>query len=256
MTTTPHRSIDLNADVGEGAGHDARLMRFISSANIACGAHAGDDATMVATVALARRHGVAIGAHPGHADRASFGRREIAVRPEVAAVLVVEQVARLADIAGAMPRHVKLHGGLYHQVARDACLAAAVSDAIAHRWPGMMLVAPAGSQLVDVARARGLAVSEEAFVDRAYASDDTLVPRSEPGATITDPIAAAARAVRLACEGIIEAIDGTRLAISADTLCLHGDGPNAVAIAEAVQAALAAAGIAVLAAGSVTQKPS
>jgi 5-oxoprolinase (ATP-hydrolysing) subunit A len=238
-------TIDLNCDLGEGAAHDAAVMPLFSSANIACGGHAGDDATMAATVALARRHGAAIGAHPGHADREHFGRREPAITPAAAAGLVVEQMARLEAVAGTAPRHVKLHGGLYHQAARDELLAAAVSEAIAVRWPGMILVAPAGSRLVVVARARGLAVAEEAFIDRAYAADGTLLPRSQPGAMIADAASAAARAVRLAREGVVEASDGATVAIRADTLCIHGDGPDPVSLATAVRAALAVAGITV-----------
>jgi UPF0271 protein len=246
MTTARDRSIDLNADVGEGAAHDADLMRFVSSATIACGGHAGDDATMAATVTMARANAVAIGAHPGHADREYFGRRELAITPDEAAALVVEQVARLVAIAGGDPRHVKLHGGLYHQVARERPLAEAVTRAIADRWPTMILFAPAGSQLACVTRARGLAVAEEAFADRRYAANGSLVPRSDSRAVIADPREAAERAVRLVREGIIEAIDGTPVPLRADTLCIHGDGPDPVAIAAAVRASLKAAGIAVL----------
>jgi UPF0271 protein len=239
------RSIDINADVGEGAGHDAALMPLISSANIACGGHAGDDASMAATVALARRHGVRIGAHPGHPDPESFGRRELAITPEGAAALVVAQIARLAAIVGEAPQHTKLHGALYHQVARDPVLAAAVANAIVSRWPGMRLIAPAGSPLVEVARASNLAVSQEAFVDRRYRSDGTLVPRSEPRSVVSDPDEAARCALRLTRAEGIEAVDGSRLAIHADTLCIHGDGANPVAIATAVRATLQAAGIVV-----------
>lgn len=235
-------SIDLNCDLGEGGSHDAEIMPLVSSVNIACGGHAGDEETMAATVALARKHGVVIGAHPGHADREHFGRRERPITAEQAAALVVDQVAALAAVAGEPPRHVKLHGGLYHQVGRDAALAAAVVDALAVRWPRVLIVAFAGSPLVTVARDRGLAVAEEAFIDRAYSADGTLVPRSQPGAVITDATAAAARAVRLAREGLVEAIDGTVLTIHADTLCIHGDGPDAVVIARAVRAAFNADG--------------
>ncbi len=243
MTESVARSIDLNADVGEGAGHDADLMRFISSANIACGGHAGDEATMAATVALARSHGVAIGAHPGHADRKHFGRRELAIPPYRAVTLVVEQIARLEAIAGEPPQHVKLHGGLYHQVARDRWLAEVVTAALVGRWPRVALVAPGGSCLVDVARGFGVCVAEEAFVDRGYAPDGRLVPRSDRGAVITDAHEAAERAVRVVREGIIEAVDGTPLRIRPDTLCIHGDGPDPVGLAAAVRAALDAAGI-------------
>jgi len=238
-------AIDLNCDLGEGAGSDAAVMPLVSSANIACGGHAGDHATMVAAVALARRHGVAIGAHPGHADREQFGRRQLPITPAAAATLVVEQVARLAEVAGEPPRHVKLHGGLYHQAAGDEPLAAGVAAALAARWPGMILFAPAGSLLVRLARDHGLVVAEEAFIDREYAADGMLVPRSQPGAAIADRQAAAERAVRLVREGCVRAIDGSDLPIRADTLCIHGDGLDPVGLAGAVREALAAAGIAV-----------
>jgi UPF0271 protein len=243
MSGLLNATIDLNCDLGEGAPHDAALMPLVTSANIACGGHAGDDATMAATVALARRHGVAIGAHPGHADREHFGRRELPLAPHAASALVVGQVERLQAVAGEPPRHIKLHGGLYHQVARDAALATAVADAIVARWPRMVVIAPAGSRLVTAARGRGLAVAEEAFIDRAYAPDGTLVPRSEPGAVIADPRAGAERAVRLVQEGVVEAADGGLIRLRADTLCIHGDGPDPVGLARAVRSALVAAGI-------------
>lgn len=239
------KAIDLNCDLGEGCPHDAALMPLVTSANIACGGHAGDDATMATAVALARRHGVAIGAHPGHADREHVGRREVPITGAAAAALVLEQVDRLAALAGEPPRHVKLHGGLYHQVARDKGLGLAVAAAIAGRWPGMILVAPAGSRLVAVARDQGLMVAEEAFIDRAYAADGTLVSRSQPGALVSDPRAAAERAVRLVREGVVEAIDGREARLRADTLCIHGDGPGPVDLARAVRHALAAAGVVV-----------
>lgn len=243
MSVEKSRVIDLNADVGEGFPCDALLMPLVTSANIACGGHAGDEATMMATVARARRQGVAIGAHPGHPDREHFGRRELPIRPEAAAALVVEQVANLERVAAESPRHVKLHGGLYHQVARDRLLAESVVEAIADRWPSMIVVAPARCLFVEVARARGLRVAAEAFIDRAYAVDSTLVPRSQPGAVIADPTEAARRAVQLARDRVVEAVDGTLLPLDVDTLCIHGDGPNPVAVAKAVRAALEAAGI-------------
>ncbi len=243
MSLTQRTTIDLNCDLGEGAPHDAAVMPLVSSANIACGGHAGDEATMAATVALARRHGAAIGAHPGHPDREHFGRRLLAIAPEAAAALVVEQVARLAAVAGEPPRHVKFHGGLYHQVAHDESLATAIAEALVTRWPAMILVAPAASLLVSLARARGLAVAEEAFIDRAYAADGTLLPRSEPGAVIADPREAAEQAVRLVQEGVVVAADGGLIRLRADTLCIHGDGPDPVGLAEAVHEALGRAGI-------------
>lgn len=243
MTSQPRLTIDLNCDLGEGGPHDAELMPLVSSANIACGGHAGDARTMAAAVALARRHGVAIGAHPGHVDREHFGRRELPITPAAAATVVIDQVAALEAIAGEPPRHVKLHGGLYHQVGRDETLGEAVVNAILARWPRMVLVAFAGSPLVAVARRHGLAVAEEAFLDRAYAAGGAMVPRFESGAMIDDPHEAAVRAVRLVCEGVVEAIDGTRLPIAADTLCIHGDGIRSLAIASAVHNAFKRASI-------------
>lgn len=235
--------VDLNADVGEGAGHDAALVPLVSSVNIACGAHAGDTATMRETVALARRHGVAIGAHPGHADPAHRGRRPLPVGPDEAADLVAGQIAALEAVTGGPLAHVKLHGALYHQVADDAALAEAVAARLARSWPRLAVVAPAASTLASVARAHGLVVAEEAFIDRAYADDGRLLARSEPGAVLADPAAAAAQAVRLARAGRVRTVGGRDLAVRADTLCVHGDGPDPVGCLRAVRTALAAAGI-------------
>lgn len=243
MNREPRATIDVNCDLGEGAPHDAAVMPLVTSANIACGGHAGDEATMAATVALARRHGVAIGAHPGHADREHGGRRSLAITPDAAAALVLEQVGRLAAVAGEPLRHVKLHGGLYHQVGHEEPLAKAVAAALAARWPGMILVAPARSLLVAEGRRLGLMVAEEAFIDRAYVADGTLVPRSESGAIIADPRAAAERAVRLVQDECVESVDGGVVRVHADTLCIHGDGPDPAGLARAVREALERAAI-------------
>lgn len=245
MTGRPRLAIDLNCDLGEGGLHDADLMPLVSSANIACGGHAGDTVSMAAAVTLARRHGVAIGAHPGHADREHFGRRELPITPDEAAALVIDQAAALEAVAGEPPRHLKLHGGLYHQAGRDKPVGEAIVRAIVARWPRLMLVAFAGSPLVAVARRHGLTVAEESFLDRAYAADGSLVPRSQPGAMIDDPQEAATRAVQLVCEGVVETIDGRRLPITADTLCIHGDAATSLAIARAVREAFDRAGIVV-----------
>jgi KipI family sensor histidine kinase inhibitor len=242
-------TVDLNCDLGEGMEHDAALMPLISSANIACGGHAGDDRTMAVAVALARRHGVAIGAHPGHADRLHFGRRERPLDPESVAALVLGQIAALAAHAGADLHHVKLHGALYHQVDEDDALAAAVAAALRARFPGLIVYARAGGALARQAQAEGLAVAEEAFIDRAYHGDGRLAPRSTPGAVIAAVAAAADRARRLVCEGCVEAIDGTQLAIRPHTLCIHGDGENPVAVAVAARDALARVGVAIRAPG-------
>ncbi len=241
-------AIDLNCDVGEGAEHDAALIPLVSSANIAAGAHAGGGETLAATVRLALDHGVAIGAHPGHADRGTFGRRELPITPAAAATLVETQIAAVARCAGTALHHVKLHGGLYHQVGRDPALADAVAAMLAARWPHLVVYAAAGSTLVAAARAAGLAVAEEAFADRRYAPDGSLVPRAQPGGVIVDPATAAAQGVRLATSGRVETSDTSEISVAADTLCIHGDTPAAVAIAAALRAALGAAGVAIRAA--------
>jgi len=243
-------SIDLNADVGEGCGHDEELVPLVSSVNIACGAHAGDEATMKRTVELALRHGAAIGAHPGFADPGSFGRREIPVTPREAAELVVGQALCLEGIAvrlGARLRHVKLHGALYNMASRDAALARAVARALleasALRECGWVLLALAGSELLAAGRALGLQVLSEAFADRAYLADGSLARRGDPGAVIADEEIAADQAVRLARDGVIRAIDGTDVLVEADTICIHGDNPGSASLARRIRKRLAGEGI-------------
>ncbi|HEY5079219.1 MAG TPA: 5-oxoprolinase subunit PxpA [Opitutaceae bacterium] len=242
--------IDLNADVGEGCATDSQLVPLVSSVNIACGGHAGDLETMRRTVALALRNRVAIGAHPGFADRANFGRKELPVTPGQAAALVVEQTWLLESVAsklGASVGHIKLHGALYNMASRDRVLAAAIAAAISEaaresgsRW---LLVALAGSELYSIARAFGLRVSAEAFADRSYRDDGTLAPRTEPGAVIADESKAASQAVRLAKEGLVRTAGGADVPVSADTICIHGDGPNAVALARRIRDDLELAGV-------------
>ena len=243
------RRIDLNCDLGEGAGHDAELMPLITSANIACGAHAGDEATMRATVALAKKHGVAIGAHPGFADRANFGRRELPVTPTQACELVFRQIQALQEVAakaGAIVRHVKLHGALYNMVSRDRALAEAVVGAVRVTGRNPVLLALAGSELEKVARANGdIIVVSEVFADRTYRADGSLTPRTEPNALITDEAAAVAQVLRMVREGKVRATDGTDVSISADTICLHGDGAHPVEFARRLRQELAAAGVAI-----------
>jgi UPF0271 protein len=245
-------TIDLNADVGEGCGFDAGLVPLVSSVNIACGAHAGDEAAMREAVLLSMRHGVAIGAHPGFADREHFGRREIAMEPDEAAILVVAQARRLRSLAqaiGASVGHVKLHGALYNMAARDPRLAGAVASALdedarssGHAWT---LVALAGSALEAAGRNRGLRVVAEAFADRAYARDGTLSPRSAHGAVIVDVRQAARQALSIAREGTVVAGGGEVVAVKADTICIHGDNPQAPLFARAIRGELEAAGITV-----------
>jgi len=233
--------LDLNCDLGEGAGHDAELMPLITSANIACGAHAGDAATMRATVALAQRHGVAIGAHPGYADRANFGRREVVLPAAALRELVTTQIAALARLGPL--RHVKPHGALYNLAARDREVAAVVADAVRAANPRLILFALAGSELARAGRAAGLAVAKEIFADRTYRHDGSLTPRSQPDALITDEAAAVAQVLRMVRGGGVRKTNGARVRVRADTVCLHGDGPHAVAFARRLRRELSAAGI-------------
>jgi UPF0271 protein len=243
-----HR-IDLNCDLGEGAGHDAELMPFITSANIACGGHAGDADSMRAAVELAVRHGVAPGAHPGLNDREGFGRREQPLTPAQAYELVAAQVwalQKIARAAGARLAHVKPHGALYNLAARDAALAQAVAAAVREADPQLVLIGLAGSRLPAAGHACGLRVAREVFADRSYEPDGSLTPRSRPDAFITDEAAAAARILRMVREGRVRATDGFDLTIKADTVCIHGDGPHAVALARRLNQELRQAGIALL----------
>jgi UPF0271 protein len=249
---SPRRSIDLNADVGEGCGHDDELVPLVSSVNIACGAHAGDEETMRRTVELALRHGAAVGAHPGFADRGNFGRREIPVTAREAADLVVGQTHRLEEIAsgmGARLRHVKLHGALYNMASRDPALAEAVARALfeakGRHGDHWVIVALAGSHLASAGRALGMRVLSEAFADRAYAPDGQLAPRSLPGAFIEDEELAAAQAARLARDGLVRATDGSDIVVDADSICIHGDSPRSAALASKIRERLAADGIGV-----------
>jgi len=234
-------TIDLNCDLGEGAGHDAELMPLITSANIACGGHAGDVATMREAMALARRHGVGVGAHPGFADRENFGRREIVLPAAELQQLVSRQICALA-LFGSV-RHVKPHGALYNLAARDAAVAKTVATAVRAADASLILFALAGSELVRAGRAAGLRVAEEVFADRTYQHDGSLTPRSQADALITDEAVAAAQVLRMVREGVVRAADGTDVAIKADTVCVHGDGPQAVAFAKRLRAELTKAGM-------------
>jgi UPF0271 protein len=244
--------VDLNADLGEsfGAwalGDDEGLLACVSSANVACGFHAGDPSVIDRTVALAARAGVAVGAHPGYPDLRGFGRREMAVVPAEVEADVLYQAGALAAFArshGTRLTHVKPHGALYNQAARDERLARAVARGVARLGRNLTLVGLAGSSaLRAAARDEGLRFAAEAFVDRAYDAQGRLLPRSQPGALIADPAEAAARAVRLARDGVVVSAEGAPLEVSAETLCLHGDSPRALALARAVREALEAAGV-------------
>ena len=226
--------IDLNADVGEGCGQDAALMRSISSANVACGLHAGDPAVMRDTLLLAREHGVAVGAHPGFADREHFGRRDLQLPPEEITDLVARQIDALSAIAagaGIRVQHVKPHGALYNIAVRDRRVADAIARGTASVDPSLILVGLPDSQLVAAGAAAGLRTAREAFADRAYRPDGTLLARSEPGAVIYDPADVLARVVELAQRPNV------------DTICVHGDTPGAAELAAGIRAALEAAKI-------------
>jgi UPF0271 protein len=244
------RSIDLNADVGEGCGQDGALMPLISSANIACGIHAGDDDSMREAVALALEYGVAIGAHPSFPDREHFGRREMRLNARELRECIVAQIESLASVAaaaGTRLRHVKPHGALYNMAARDEELAEAVVTAIRSVDPALMLFGLAGSSLETVAARLRLPFVSEAFADRAYRSDGSLVPRDQPGSVLQNATDVAARAVAMVQEGGVVAVDGSRVSIAADTICVHGDTPEAAALARSIREALAAAGVTVTA---------
>ncbi len=247
-------SVDLNADLGEGfgpwkMGNDAELLDIVSSANIACGFHAGDPAIMARTVRLCRDKGVGIGAHPGFDDKIGFGRREIAgTEPALLEAMILYQIGALREIAaaeGAGIGHVKLHGALANMAARDANLARLVALALARLPSPPVLLAIAGTHLEREGRAAGLTVAAEVFADRGYGDDGHLLPRAEEGALLTDPHEAAERMVRMVEEGVIVCRSGKCLPVTIDSICVHGDGPAALAIARAVREALETAGIAV-----------
>ena len=244
-------SVDLNCDIGEGfgawtLGSDAELLSQVTSANIACGYHAGDPATMRRTIDLALERGVALGAHPGLPDLAGFGRRAIEISVEDAYDMVVYQVGALAAFAtarGARLAHVKPHGALYNMAAARAPLADAIARAVRDVDRSLMLFGLAGSALVAAARSVGVVAIEEVFADRRYAPNGALVARSEPGAVIEDANAAVAQAVRMVRDSRVTAIDGTEVAVRADTICIHGDTPGAAGHARALRDALTAVGI-------------
>lgn len=242
--------IDLNADVGEGIGDDEGVLPLVSSANIACGFHAGNPLQMRTTVQFSRKHGVAVGAHPGFQDLEGFGRRDMRVSTAELENLVAYQIGALAGVAaveGVRLSHVKPHGALYNMAARDAAMADAVARAIRAVDASLVLFALSGSQLVAAGQQAGLRVASEVFADRGYRPDGSLAPRGTPGAVITDAAEVARRAVYMAARQTVWAFDGTAVSVKADTICIHGDTPGAAALARAVREALASAGIEVAA---------
>lgn len=246
--------IDINCDMGEsfGAyrmGDDEKIMPFITSANVACGFHAGDPVVMAGTVRLAAAHNVAVGAHPGYADLVGFGRRNMETSPGEIKNLVLYQVGAMAAFtaaSGVELQHVKLHGALYNYASADERAASEVIEAVKSFDPELWLFAPSGSMLVEMAKAKGMRVAREAFADRAYNGDGRLVSRKLQGSVIRDLRQVRERVVKLVKTGAVASIDGDDIALDADTLCIHGDTPGAWQIAKTVREALDGAGIRVV----------
>ncbi|WP_075180711.1 5-oxoprolinase subunit PxpA [Pantoea sp. 1.19] len=240
--------IDVNADLGEGADCEEALLQLVSSANIACGYHAGDAHTMRQSLRWARQYGVAAGAHPSFPDRENFGRTRMSLPPEQVYALVREQIDTLAALAaetGISLRHVKPHGMLYNQSAEDPALAAAIARAVRDSDPQLVLVGLAGSVSVQVARQLGLTTCEEVFADRGYQASGALVPRGAPGAIIEEAERAIDQTLSMVCDGRVRAVNGEWVRVNAQSVCLHGDGAHALEFARRLRAAFTAAGVAV-----------
>jgi UPF0271 protein len=238
--------VDLNADLGEGSGHDAELFGLISSASIATGFHAGDADTMHAAVVGATAHGVAIGAHPSFFDRENFGRRELKVSPEEASEAVAYQLGifqAIATAAGVSPNHVKPHGALYNMAVRDEKLADAIARAIKSVDSNLILFAPDNTDLASAGEAHGLQIAREVFADRNYLSDGWLVPRTRADALLTDPAEAAKRVLRMLREGKVRSVEGDDVNVRAETICVHGDTPGAVEFARELRSQLVSQGV-------------
>ena len=250
--------IDLNADLGESfgrwlLGNDAEVMKSITSANVACGFHAGDPGVMRATVQMARDAGVAIGAHPGFPDLVGFGRRNMAASPREVEDLVLYQVGALAGIAaadGVRLQHVKAHGALYNMAVRDRSLADAIARAAASLDRALLLFALPGTELLKAGEAAGLRVVAEGFADRAYEHDGSLVSRTKPGSVIHDVDTVVDRAVRMARDGIVVTAEGQEIAMRVQTLCTHGDTPGSHHLTRTLREALERSGIMVRAPGA------
>lgn len=245
------KHIDLNCDMGEmpealADGTQEALLQFVTSANVACGGHAGDEQMMRATIQQAQRAGVAVGAHPGYEDRANFGRNELKMKPEEIAALVHKQILALAAVAeecGVRIGYVKPHGALYNQAARNAGIARAIAAGV-RRWRAdVPLMGLAGSPMLEVFREAGFPTAAEAFADRRYEADGSLRSRKFEDALLQIPGEAGAQALRMVQQGSVIAVDGTSVTIEAQTICIHGDTPGAIAIAETVNRILRHAGI-------------
>jgi 5-oxoprolinase (ATP-hydrolysing) subunit A len=239
-------SVDINADLGEGAGHDQELFELISSANIATGFHAGDSDTMHAAVSAAKKHGVAVGAHPSFFDRENFGRKELQVSNQEVSDAVAYQLGvfqAIASAVGVRPNHVKPHGALYNMAVRDDKLADAIARAIESVDPKLILFAPDNSELARAGEAHGLQIAREIFADRNYLNDGWLVPRTRPNALLRDPKEAAERVLRMLHEGKVRSVEGRDVEVRGETICVHGDTPGAVEFARELRSQLEREGV-------------
>lgn len=238
--------VDLNCDLGEGCDNDAELMKFISSANIACGGHVGDIDTMRRTVELALKNNVAIGAHPGYVDRENFGRHSQELGRDEIIDLITNQIAALqvvCDDFGARLYHVKPHGALYNQSAKSTEIAAAIAEAVKAVDPKLILFGLASSHSITEAQRIGLRTASEVFADRTYKNDGSLTPRTEPNALITDPKASLEQVLTLVKYGRVRSLDSIMVSINPETICIHGDGSHAVEFAKTINQSLRESGI-------------
>ena len=238
--------VDLNADLGEGAGHDAELFELISSANVATGFHAGDADTMHAALLAAKASGVAVGPHPSLFDRENFGRKELIVSVEEVFDAVAYQLGvfqAITTAAGVRPNHVKPHGALYNMAVRDRKLADAIARAIKSVDTKLILFAPDNTDLARAGEAHGLQIAHEVFADRNYLADGSLVPRSRADALLNDPVEAAKRVLRMLREGMVRSVEGDDVNVCAETICVHGDTPDAVEFARELRSQLESHGV-------------
>ena len=240
------KTIDINCDMGEGIGNDELIMPYVSSANIACGYHAGDENTMKQTVELCKRYNVAVGAHPSFPDKENFGRTDMLLHPGEIYEMIIKQINCLEKIAAEADvpvHHVKPHGALYNMAARDKGLAPFVALALVDTNPKYILYGLSGSYLIKEAKNLGLKTASEVFADRTYKNDGSLISRSKPGALIEDTDKAVAQVLQMVKEGTVTSITGKKIPIVAETICIHGDGGHAVEFAKAIHAALIKEGI-------------
>jgi UPF0271 protein len=240
------KTIDLNCDLGEGIGNDEEIMPYISSANIACGYHAGDEETIKHTIALCKKYNVSIGAHPSYPDRENFGRTDMLLPSEEIYELVktqIELLKRIAAESGVIVHHVKPHGALYNMAARDKTIAPFVALSVKDADENLILYGLSGSQLIKEGKNHGLKTANEVFADRTYKDDGSLTSRNKPGALINDTSVAVAQVLQMVKEGTVKSVTGKNIPIKAETICLHGDGEHAVEFAKAIYQALKENGI-------------